>query len=340
MPDHSEYNIQINSGQTITNNCMDYLNMRPEIPVGDLSGERWRFHSTARFVAAREADLRDNNLDNIDALEINAAGSALIDTTFFDLAREPKEKAIDIINDAQGLSNEFFGVVTDRAKIDPGMLDDEQFYRAACLLAATGFIRPQPRGRALGLRGKIRSATSYTLVQAHRHLTGKLAEYGRGNHGPEVGSLFRSRAELLVNTALMRKEEDYEPIEETAIVVPALARQFNSFHVGTPNNKWSSSVWRLNNAAVRASRISIATPPDAKLVVKHAGSEQDAARYDPSIKYVSLVNDVIHTDDEGRIGEIVRALRFEANRSRKDLLAAKRDELDFITRNARDAAGW
>jgi hypothetical protein len=318
--------------------------MSPEVPVGDLADKEWR-HVTVAFVRARHSDLGNDNIGDIDTLELNAVAGAAIETGYADAAEEPDNERY-FITRSQGLANAFLGNMMLRSEANPTLQDDDQLYKAACFrIAVRGFALPRTAEELYPFRGRMRGETTKRLVQVHTHLQDKLVEYGDDQHGPEMARLFTLRAELLMSALLMRKVDDYEPTEETAIVVPALTRQANSLvNAKQVDHKWSSSLWRLNTDAALRSGLCLATPPDAKLRVKHQGSRRGAARYDSSITYISLLDDVIQPPDEElaeeHIGSIASTLNREANRSRGELHPERRDELDFVTRNARDAVDW
>lgn len=315
--------------------------MSPDVPVGDLSEPYWRFRSVTNFVRARHSDLGRGALDEVAVLELNAVGGATIETGYASAAATPHE-ADRLIGRSENLAGEFFGAVVLRAETDPSLRDSDQLYEAACFqVAARQFTYPITAEGIPHVRNKIRWETAKRLLQIHERLTTKLAEYGDEDHGPEVASLFTVRAEFLTAAALMRKGHDYQSPEETSIVLPALARQSNSLiPVGDVDHKWGTSMWRLDGDAGQRTSLSLLTPPDAKLQIKHAGTQKGATRYDASITYVSLINEIVQTEDEERIGEIVTALKREASRSRGVLTSYWRDELDFVTRNARAKAGF
>lgn len=314
--------------------------MKPETPVGKLDEPHWRMRATQNFVRARTADFYADNLDYIDLLELNAAASAAIDHAYAEIQTAPPRVHSRILGSTQSLTKRFFGAAAVKAESDPELFNDDQFYKAACLGAAEGFVRRHTTEKRIpAISDKIRRITATQLLRVHRQVTAKLEEYGDEERGPEMGPLFAVRAELLVSTALMRKAYDDEPIQERAIVLPALARQSRSFAYAPLQQRWSSSVWRLNTPAAQTSGLSIATPPDIKLRVRQAGTPQDALRHDPSITYVSLINNVIHTNNEEDIDKIVRSLRSEARYSRDSLEPESRDRLDSVTRNAREWIG-
>lgn len=332
---------EMNGGRLITSRCLRYLRMSPEIPVGELDDQPWRINATLQFVRARTSDFYNENLDYINPLELNAVASAAIDHVYAKIQTAPPEEHSRLLGRTQGFVSKFFGATAVKAESDPELFNDDQLYKAACLGAAEGFIRPHTTEKRIpAISDKIRRITATQLLRVHRQITAKLEEYGDEERGPEMGPLFAVRAELLTSAGLMRQAYDNEPIEERAIVLPALARQSYSFARTPMQQRWSSNIWRLNTDAAQHSGVGIATPPDIKLRVRQAGSPQDAAKHDPSITYVSLINNVIHTQDERDIGRIVGSLRSEARRTRNSLERGARDELDSLTRNARNRVGW
>lgn len=340
MPAPYESQGELQSGRIVTGNCLSYMGMSPEVPVGALNDEKWRSGATAGFISARNLDLLNGTLGDIDPLELNAVGGATVEQLYAKLAATPQEKTRRIETRFFEQYKAFFGAVTVRAETDPDIFDDEQFYKAACFQSAEGFVMPKQGERLFGVRGRVRKATARALGQAHNHITTKLREYRGKEYGPEMPWLFTVRAELLTAAALMRKGEAYEPTEETTLVLPALTRQAHSLQSSQiVDHKWSTSMWYLGTDAAKYTGVNLETPPDAKLQVKHRGTSRGAARYDASITYVSLVNDIIHAEEEEHIGDIIHSLKREANRSREVLPYYWRDELDFVTRNARAKVG-
>jgi hypothetical protein len=322
----------------LSHRCVDYLNMSPETPVGDLSDPGWRMRSTREFIEYCREDVQDADGPQPSSWELSAAASAVLDYAYATAKNATGPALARHLKPARRQANGFLGKVMTRAESDPVGLDDPQFYLASCLRAADRFIQPYS-GKAFGHTvNRARGETLRKLVQLNQHITATATERESEKQESEVGRLYVVRAELLTAAALMRKDRDRQPLEETSLVLPALTRQAYSLARTPVDQKWSNSVWRRNSEAALETGISFATPPDAKLLVKQVGAGDRRAR-DPSVAYVSLLDDIVHTEDEEHIGKIVESLFTELTTSREALPSEERDELDFVTRNARAMAG-
>lgn len=91
---------------------------------------------------------------------------------------------------------------------------------------------------------------------------------------------------------------------------------------------WDRTIWSMGNEPALSSGLSLGTPPDAKLQVKHVGSQEEEVSYQgSSVTYISLVRHALLRRDEEEIGAAVRALRREAVGSRTPL---KQDIATFL----------
>ncbi len=327
------------SGRLLTDRCLNYLDMDPEVPVGNLNDQPWRHNATVNFLRARRADVDQGNADYLDPLELNAVGGATLESGYAEARNEPRRTRY-LRERSQHVAGQFFGAVLLKAEADPSFLDDEQVYKAGCFrIAAKYFTKPRTKGALLPVHKMVRYHIARRLVQVQQQLAAKPAEAEDEQQAPQLAGLYNVRAELLTAAVLMRKVDDYEPFPDRAIALPALTRHSRSFYAGTVDHKWGVSMWRLNSDAAQKTGLGLETPPDRKLRIKQRGNWGNLPEQNPSIVYINLLSDIVHTEDEGRIGKIAISLKREVNQSRHNLDPGMRDELDFVTRNARRKVG-